>query len=534
MLDRFHAARRRLLVVDDNTDIREQIAELLQNEGFDVVGATDGEDALFILRRTPSFDLILLDLLLPKVDGWQFRVVQRADPLLCSIPVVAMSASTSAHAKAIDADAYVSKPFEPDALIGAVRHVLERHRSSQTDRLTSLGRMAAGIAHEVNNPLTYIYASLALADTALVGVRRKGSLTSEADSSKIDDAVDSIHRALEGVDRIRAIMSGVRLLIQAPDERRGLIDIRDVIESSLAIVEHEAKKKARVAKILDEVPIVSGNPGQLCQLIVNLVANALDSMTIGDATDHCLTIRTSSTDGEAVIEVEDTGVGLPEDARGRIFEPFFTTKPPGVGTGLGLSICHGIARSHGGSIEVESEPGRGSCFRVRLPGAHAPEAARPSARPGPRRPRLLVVEDDVRVADALGQVLEQKYETTVVHAGEAALEFLEKPGNPKPDIILCDMFLGSMTGQDIYERLRRTHPPIADRMIFMTGAAFTDRARTFFDEIPNPCLEKPFQPADFEKAIGRLPSRSRTASRTRMRAVNGEGPSRSKGRTRSR
>jgi signal transduction histidine kinase len=534
MLDRFHAARRRLLVVDDNPDIREHVAELLESEGFDVVCAPDGEEALSILRSTPSFDLILLDLLLPKIDGWQFRVIQRADPLLCSIPVVAMSASTSAHAKAIDADAYVPKPFEPDALVGAVRHVLERHRSSQTDRLTSLGRMAAGIAHEVNNPLTYIYASLALADTALVGVRRKGSLTG-ADSSKVDEAVDSLHRALEGVDRIRAIMNGVRLLIQAPDERRGLIDIRDVIESSLAIVDHEAKQKARVAKILDEVPIVSGNAGQLCQLIVNLVANALDSMTIGDANEHCLTIRTGSSDGEAVIEVEDTGVGMSEDVRGRIFEPFFTTKPPGVGTGLGLSICHGIARNHGGSIEVESDPGRGSCFRVRLPGAHAPEASKPAAvRPGPRRTRLLVVEDDVRVADALGQVLERNYETTVVHAGEAALEFLEKPGNPKPDIILCDMFLGSMTGQDIYERLRRTQAPVADRMIFMTGAAFTDRARRFFDEIPNPCLEKPFQPADFEKAIERLPSRSRGASRTRMRAVDGEGPSRSKGRTRSR
>jgi signal transduction histidine kinase len=502
-----------VLIVEDDVDIREQVVEMLAGEGFEVDVATDGEEALTILRAHPSFDLILLDLMLPRTDGWQFRVAQRADPALSSIPVIALSASKSAHAKAIDADAFVSKPFETDALVHAVRYVLERRRSAQMDRFVSLGRMAAGIAHEVNNPLTYIYASLSMAETALAN---PSSPSSENRSSQIDGALASIRRAVEGVDRIRAIMSGVRLLIQAPDARRAPLDVRDIIETSLGMVELEAQRKARIEKHLDEVPIVSGNAGQLTQLVLNLVTNALDCFPEGKPEEHTISIRTTTSDRrEVVIEVEDTGPGIPEEVRGKIFEPFFTMKPPGDGTGLGLSICQGIARSHGGTIEVESEPGQGTVFRVRLPGTQSAEGAPPSS--SSRRQRLLIVEDDPLVGDALGRLLGQKYETTVLRDGAAAVDVLER-GALRPDVILCDFFVGTTTGEDIYRGLRRLGVHFTDRMIFMTGAAFTGRARAFLGEIPNPCLDKPFSPADFEKALERLPSRLRAASRTQLRA----------------
>src|SRR5258708_6644270 len=331
----------RLLVVEDDADICETVADLLTAERFEVRVAYDGEEALSILRAELNFDLIILDLMLPKTDGWQFRVAQRSDPLLSAIPVIAMSASTSDQAKAIDADAYVSKPFEPDALIRAVRMVLERHRSADLDRLTSLGRMAAGISHEVNNPLTYIYASLSMARSTLVATRAKAQ--TESILPELSSVDDSIARALEGVDRVRSIMNGVRLFVRAPDERHGPVDVRDVIEHALAVLGHEVRQKAFVEKHLEEVPLVSGNAGQLCELFVNLVTNALDSIPPGNAKEHCLTVRSStSSRGEVVVDVEDNGSGIADDVRNKIFEPFFSTKPPGLGTGLGLSICHGI------------------------------------------------------------------------------------------------------------------------------------------------------------------------------------------------
>src|SRR6266542_129085 len=163
----------RLLVVEDDDDVREEIAHSMREEGFEVAVAWNGDEALALLRADPSFDLILLDLMLPKTDGWQFRLVQRAEPLLSAIPVIAMSASASAQAKAIDADAYVAKPFTYDALIAAVRQVLHQRRMVHLDRLASLGRVAAGIAHEVNNPLTYVYANLSMARNSLTASRVK-------------------------------------------------------------------------------------------------------------------------------------------------------------------------------------------------------------------------------------------------------------------------------------------------------------------------------------------------------------------------
>jgi signal transduction histidine kinase len=508
--------RQRLLVVEDDPDVCENVRLLLEEEGFEVEVASDGAEALDILRARPSFDLILLDLMLPKTDGWQFRVAQRADPVLSAIPVLVMSASTSAKARAIDADAYVPKPFDPEALTNAVRQVLERRRHADLDRLTSLGRMAAGIAHEVNNPLTYIYASLSLVRSTIAAARAKSRREPEELASDLASIDASIDRAMEGVDRVRSIMNGVRLFIRAPDERRGPVDVRDVIEHTLSVLGHEVRQKAQLDKHLEEVPILWANAGQLGDLFVNLVTNALDSIPAGDPQAHVLTVRTSrSKRGEIVIDVEDTGSGIADDVRSKIFEPFFSTKAPGLGTGLGLSICLGIVRSQGGSIEVETRPGRGSCVRVRLPAERSSAGAEPV--PVAKKVRVLIVDDDERVANALARLLEQEYETMV--AGGAGEAFrLVAQGARKPDVILCDFFLGDTSGQDLYERLRQTRPELADRMIFMTGAAFTEGSRRFLDGITNPCLDKPFATGDFKKAVELLPWRTKGASRTQLRA----------------
>jgi signal transduction histidine kinase len=516
MVDVSTGSHDRILVVEDDDDIRESLAELLRGEGFETVAVRDGEEALSTLRASLAFDLILLDLMLPKIDGWQFRVIQRSDPLLSAIPVVAISANRAAQASAIDADAYLAKPFRADDLIATVRRVLEQRHLMHLDRLAALGRLAAGIAHEVNNPLTVIYAGLSVAQTILAD--RHSNLPVEPDvrEARLATAEASIGKALEGVDRVRAIMDRVRSFIRAPDESRAPVDVRQVIEASLSMLDHEVGSKATLEKDFGEVPPIFGNAGQLGQLFVNLITNALDSMPSGARQANRLTIRTStSRSGDAVVEVTDTGAGMAEGVHARVFDPFFTTKGHGSRAGLGLSISYGIVRSHGGAIEVESQPGQGSRFRIAFPSRTVATKVEVVEVPYPNR-RVLIIDDDRSLRESLARLLARDHDPMVAGDADAAFKLLDD--EQKPDVILCDFHLGQTTGQDIYDRLRQTRSELIDRLIFMTGAVFTESARKFLDGIPNPCLEKPFTPAEFRKAIGCLPSRTDGASRTRLRA----------------
>src|SRR5262245_48875205 len=146
---------RRLLLVEDDGELRSSLSELLQSDGYHVVGAANGSEALEYLKEPPLPDLILLDLMMPVKDGWQFRIEQKRDPSIASIPVLAISADDTPKAVAIDAELYIKKPFQYSTLLDAIRRVIEEKRLVHLDRMASLGTLAAGIAHEINNPLTY-------------------------------------------------------------------------------------------------------------------------------------------------------------------------------------------------------------------------------------------------------------------------------------------------------------------------------------------------------------------------------------------
>jgi len=195
-----------------------------------------------------------------------------------------------------------------------------------------------------------------------------------------------------------------------------------------------------------------------------------------------------------VIEVRDTGSGIAPEHLGRIFDAFFTTKPVGVGTGLGLSICHRIVRSLGGELEVESELDAGSTFRVSLPAASSTgESVRPPSliprRPG-RRGRVLVIDDEPMIATAIRRTLSLEHDVVLSSAAAIALQRIKQ--GEEFDVILCDLMMPQMTGMELYEELVRTAPAQADRVVFLSGGAFTAAARAFLDEVPNPHLEKPF------------------------------------------
>src|SRR5882672_1895464 len=211
---------RRLLLVEDDGELRNSLSELLETDGYEVVAASNGSEALAYLKDAPAPDLILLDLMMPVKDGWQFRIEQKRDPSIASIPVLAMSADDTPKSVAIDAEVHIKKPFEYATLLDAIRRIIDLKRLAHLDRMAALGTLAAGIAHEINNPLTYVIANLQL-------------LGEEMPRN------DRLHDALEGAERIRGIVSHMKTFSRAGDEHRTHVDVRSVLDSSIKVVMSE-------------------------------------------------------------------------------------------------------------------------------------------------------------------------------------------------------------------------------------------------------------------------------------------------------
>jgi two-component system, cell cycle sensor histidine kinase and response regulator CckA len=370
------------------------------------------------------------------------------------------------------------------------RDVTEKKQLEQklarADRLVALGTLAAGVAHEINNPLSYVILSL------------EAILEEAGDPNAIRGHA---REALEGAERVRVIVKDLKNLSRTDDRAIGAVDPRAALEWSIGVANAELRARATLLRELGDVPKILGNESRLNQVFLNLLVNAAQSIPEGRADEHEIRAATrTDSEGWAVIEISDTGCGIPEESLGRIFDPFFTTKPVGTGTGLGLAICHSIIAEMRGDLEVASEVGVGSTFRVRLPPMREVEvlaSAAPAAISRPARARVLIVDDDVHVGRSLRHVLSH-HEVTLVHRGEEALDRMAREAF---DVVLCDVMMPDMGGIEIYEALRERMRGEEKRMIFMTGGAFTARSRDFLARVPNACVEKPFARAAIDAAI---------------------------------
>jgi signal transduction histidine kinase len=357
------APSHRVLLVEDDDDLRGSLADVLEAAGYDVEHAANGQEAIECLSDEAPPDVIVLDLMMPVMDGWQFRAWQKRSPTQVSTPVVVLSANGSPQAAAIDADLYLSKPVGRRALVEAVRHVIalrDRKRdngeAARADRLASLHTVAAGIAHEINNPLAALLASVQLARARLSLLEGAGEVSS------------LLEMAQQSAEQIRRVVRDVMLLVRSDDGLDELVDPIEVLESALGMVGAALGEHHVLQREYQPIPAIRGSRARVTQVILNLLTNALDALPV----DQAGTLRTRTfvgRRGEAIIEVSDSGSGIPADHQAKIFEPFFTTKPPGKGIGLGLSICHEIVRAMGGRITIDSELGRGTTFRVAFPAA---------------------------------------------------------------------------------------------------------------------------------------------------------------------
>ena len=394
--------------------------------------------------------------------------------------------------------------------IGVCSDVTESRRLQsriiQEDRVHAIGTLAASVAHEINNPLTYVLGGLEevrgeldglATELGALGTGRPGDPAVAADRGRHEPVRDFHVPTLAGTERIRHVTRELSTFTRPDAERLVTVDLAGVVRSVLKLVRKEIEARARLVEDLGPSPAVEANEARLVQVLVNMLMNAWQALPSPDPARHVIGVRTGSLDGQAFVEIWDSGPGVPANLRERIFEPFVTTKDIGAGTGLGLFVCRNVLKSLQGSIAVHDAPGGGALFRVVLPPAPpsdvvdpAPEAPLPPRREGRVR-RVLIIDDDALVARALAsRFVGGPFDVRAVHDGRVGLEILL--ADDGLDLVYCDLMMNGFSGMDVYEALRRRSPERASKVVFMSGGAFTSEARSFLAERRDAFVQKPF------------------------------------------
>ena len=393
------------------------------------------------------------------------------------------------------------------------------------DRLRTVGRLAAGLAHEVNNPLTFVLANLEslreshqqirrfvrklrleLATHEVLTPQSFDELADDANLQEVlDDAADMLTDCHKGMHRIQEIARSLGTFSRADDNRAEMTDITRIVDDACAMVFNQIRYRARLVKRFDPVPMLALFPGRIAQALVNMLTNAAEAIDGGAYDRHRIVVSAREEDGHVIIGVSDTGVGIQDDDRERIFTPGYTTKAHSGGMGMGLSACKRVAEQHRGQLEVHALAGGGTRFELVLPldtGLDAAEdrhESRPISEAPLERSRLLIVDDDAMVLSALRRRLRRRCDIVTVLGGAEALAHLSD--DPDFDSIVCDLMMPEIDGKSFYDAVKTEHPQLADRIIFMSGGAFTPRLRKFAAAVTNPVLQKPVSREDLEALL---------------------------------
>lgn len=399
----------RILLAEDDQISRKMIQKMLESSGHEVIPAEDGIEAQKRIREQRP-RILLTDWEMPGMDGISLCRSLRADKDADYVYVIIVTSrdSKSDAIKGLEAgaDDYIAKPVDPEELVARIRtgerilRLEEENKKASAqlvhaEKMASVGQLAAGVAHEINNPTGFVSSNLkTLADyqTDLVkllslyrkvcrGIRSTGAesgiagelrdpmaqiddLEKEMDIDFVLEDIDElVADCIEGTDRIKKIVLDLKDFAHPGEDRIVEADINAGINSTLNVVWNELKYKAKVTKELGELPMIQCYPQQLNQVVLNLLINAAHAIEEKGE----IHIRTSASNGHVEIRIRDTGVGIPEQNIAKIFDPFFTTKDVGKGTGLGLNVAYNIVQKHRGSIDVQSREGEGTEFRLTLP-----------------------------------------------------------------------------------------------------------------------------------------------------------------------
>ena len=511
----------KILIVDDEPTNVRLLERLLQATGYRNLESTTDSRRVLELYQAFGPDLILLDLLMPHLDGigvlGQLKAVIPADEYL---PVLILTADVTMEAKhralAAGAKDFVTKPFDQVETLLRIENLLHtrqlylaleaqkrsleetvRDRTAklvQSEKVAAMGSLLAGVAHELNNPLTVIVGSAQL-------LRLFAN-----DPDAVARRVDSIEAAAERC--VRIVRNFLSLARQRPPERAD-VRLHDVVQGAVELLAYELRMdNIEVAVDLpDNLPTLSADPHQLHQVLVNLITNAHQAMRHGPQPRWIsFTAHHDASRGRVRLEVTDTGPGIAQALQAKIFEPFFTTKPTGEGTGLGLALCRSTIEEHGGTIELDSKLGSGSRFTIELPvlvrSAAAVGAETPPALPPLSPKAILVVDDEPDLAAVLAEVLERDgHKVGVATNGAMALEML---ANHPYDLLVSDVRMPVLDGEGLYLEVERRFPALRGRIIFLTGDVLGHEKQAFLERVGAPTIVKPCNLGELRRLVNQV------------------------------
>jgi signal transduction histidine kinase/ActR/RegA family two-component response regulator len=386
-------------------------------------------------------------------------------------------------------------------------------RRLQAEKLASIGMLAAGVAHEINNPTAFVLANIEALTGHLRLLQEKVRELPEPVIAGLGlpdvlfEATAILQESKEGMARIHRIVRDLGSFSHVDDDGTTTLDVNTAVESALTMLRNEIKYRARIERDLRATQAVRANQARLGQVFLNIILNAAQALDEAAAKRNVVRVRSFDEAEFVVVEIEDNGPGIPTEVVPRIFDSFFTTKPRGIGTGLGLPISLGIIRTLGGELSVDSRPGEGATFRVRLPAAPAvPSTVTPPSdiTPAPRefaKRRVLAVDDEPLLLKAYRRMLSDVHDVETAMGGVEGLRALER--DAAYDVILCDLQMPEMSGMGFHEAVRQRWPALADRFVFVTGGAFSPDAKRFLEDTVCAVIQKPFRVEDLLALIDR-------------------------------
>jgi PAS domain S-box-containing protein len=363
---------------------------------------------------------------------------------------------------------------------------LAEEQLARAEKLSALGSLAAGVAHELNNPLAYVILNLEV-------------LSAENTSPILREALDGALRMKRIADELRVFSRG-----DGPSERAAT-DVEQAVTSALNLTQNLIRHRARLSRSHEPGLLAAIGEGPLVQALVNLLTNAAEAIPVDTGSEHAISVSSRAAGDRIEIDVSDTGSGIEQEHIERLFDPFFTTKPVGQGTGLGLAITRRIVEQHGGSVRVRTRLGKGTTFTLALRGA----APRPESRPAPSMPagdglRVLIVDDDAAVARALRRILSGH---RVEHIGEGRAACDRLLTEQEVDVVLCDLMMPGVSGLALHREVIERRPELEGRFLFMTGGTFTGPEIDFVSRHPELVLQKPFEAAVIRARIAGMGKR---------------------------
>ena len=396
----------------------------------------------------------------------------------------------------------------------------------RAERLAAIGQLAAGVAHEINNPAAFVMSNLGVMGehaatlTDVFGrLRAVSAGAASVEGAAVRDILDTVrpeallaevrdilNENTAGMERIVGIVRQLKSFAHLGNDAVEAVALNEVVLDACKLMRKQIDYRARLTQRLGEMPRLQGDRGKLVQVVTNLLANAVQALPEGTPERNEIEVTTGVEGDWLVIGIRDTGAGIPPEVQSRLFEPFFTTKPRDHGSGLGLSISAEIVSKHGGDITFTTEQGRGTCFRVKLP-RHTGLApvSRPqqvTAPPPSRRLRLLLIDDEPMLLSSYKRTLGKHFEVTTALGGREGLARIEQQADW--DVVLCDLMMPDLDGPAVYEQVRNRFPGLEKRFLFCSGGAFTPRCRDFADSMPGRVLDKLLTVAKLESALSRL------------------------------